>query len=219
MNFYSVNKEVSSCDLLNWLASSSPSDWISSGAAIVVACAAVKGLKSWQTYIGQKKYDAASELKAAVFRFRESIKSLRNPLRHNTDYSKNPYVGDPSKPLNVERKRYFDERDVLQTRSAKVTDAVKKFNEAIFKAEVALGDEVRGLDSGLMTILEDIMGAWGYYTAELHRATLTSGIVQIPVQFNITKEYPHEATVGDEFDEDLDAEVSKIQDVLEKYLH
>ncbi|MEM6583249.1 MAG: hypothetical protein AAF699_18370, partial [Pseudomonadota bacterium] len=137
----------------SWLSSSSPTEWLSAVAAIVVAWAALRGLKGWYSYIGQKKYDAASELRTAVLGYRDALKDMRYAARRTTDYSNDAWrdndgfkkefeIEDRDERAKAQMRRlanekYRAEMEVYSTRARKVGGAYRRFEDALFKAEVA----------------------------------------------------------------------------------
>ena len=100
-------------------------DVITAGAAITAAVVAVKGLRAWKKQLrGKTDYELARRCLKAVYRVRDAIRMVRNPLQSSEEIAVAVKEEGPSVP------QYLS--DDYKTQQAIFSFRLKRANEAVF---------------------------------------------------------------------------------------
>lgn len=119
-------------------------DLILSGAAVTGAVVAIKGLGTWQRQLkGQSEHDLSRRILVSLFKYRNSINDVRNPIMSNYEIPAPPE--DKAKGMSYEQTHFYGTSKAYQSRWDKVQKERTSLYADLLEAEALWGNELNDL--------------------------------------------------------------------------
>jgi hypothetical protein len=119
-------------------------DLILSGAAVTGAVVAIKGLGTWQRQLkGQSEYELSRRILVSLFKYRDSINGVRNPVMMGYEMPTPPE--NESKNMSYEQINYYGTSKAYQNRWDKVQKERTTLYADLLEAEALWGKELNDL--------------------------------------------------------------------------
>jgi hypothetical protein len=116
-------------------------DVVTAGAAITAAVVAVKGLRAWKKQLrGKTDYELARRCLRAVYRVRDAIRMVRNPMQSSEEIAHAVKEEGPSIPQHLSDD-YKIQQAVYNFRLKSANDAFSELQVELLEAQVSWGGE------------------------------------------------------------------------------
>lgn len=116
-------------------------DIITAGAAITAAVVAVKGLRAWKKQLrGKTDYELARRCLKAVYRVRDAIRMVRNPLQSSEEIAAAVKEEGPSIPQYLSDD-YKIQQAIYSFRLKRASEAFSDLQVELLEAQVSWGTE------------------------------------------------------------------------------
>ncbi|HQO21318.1 MAG TPA: hypothetical protein PLA03_13335 [Acidobacteriota bacterium] len=140
-------------------------------AAVVTACAAWSGLKTWSKQLAANlNTEVSRALLRALFKVREDISDVRFSIIAGAEYVVAlQKVGIPEVNMEDKESRWKADAAVYQVRLDKLNNSIAEFNAAIIEAEVLWGQDIKTLAKPLFKKIGQLKSAIRMYLRSLKR--------------------------------------------------
>ena len=137
-------------------------DIVTTLSAVTVAGIAILGLQTWKKQLkGKTEYELARRLLRTVYKVRDAIRLVRNPIMGAGEISQALQENNIEVDQHDERFDAISQRSVYQRRLDKVQDALTELALDVFEAEAIWGQGIREklepLRKSVLTLFADIM--------------------------------------------------------------
>lgn len=131
-------------------------DIIVSIAALVTACAALKGLRTWRVELeGKAHFEAARDLMRATYTLRDEIEICRSPFISVNEFPSD-YTSQNTNTAETEGETYAH---IYGNRWKPVLNAIKEFDSFSLEAEALWGDGIKTKTNDLRTCYKELQVA------------------------------------------------------------
>lgn len=194
-------------------------DVVLTGAAVVGAYVAVRGLNTWNRQLkGGVEYDLTRRLLRTTYRLREAIKGVRNPVMWAAEMPSPPE--EERRSMSREAIHHYGQGRAYQLRWDKVTEIRNELQTELLEGEVLWGNELHKkyellfkLQHELFVTIHTYLRATDPGRSEQSReATQQVLEKRRDVMYDLSGESP------DEFTQDLAAAIAGIESFLKPHL-
>ena len=125
-------------------------------AALVTVYVAIKGLNAWKLKLkGQSDYDLSRRLLITLFKYRDAIRGVRNPLIWNNEMPNTPV--DDIKQMSLEQIQFLKTRLIYQDRLEKVQIERTKLYPDLLESEAIWGVELNKYFNELFKLENELL--------------------------------------------------------------
>jgi hypothetical protein len=125
------------------------------GAAVTGARVAVKGLNTWRDQLkGQHEYELTRRILVALYKYRDAISELRNPVLYGHELVIPPEKNE--KNMSEDKKSFFETTGAYQARYNKVKAERVSLLADLLEAEAIWGSQVKLLCQELYKLEEEL---------------------------------------------------------------
>lgn len=137
-------------------------DLILTGAAVTGAVVAVKGLGTWRAQLsGQSEYDLSRRILVSLFKYRDSIDSLRHPMMWGHEMPSPPE--EESETMSDPQIRFYGTSKAYQARWDKIQEQRSALYADLLEAEAIWGNELNTLFKTLFDLQHELLTQIRHY--------------------------------------------------------
>lgn len=195
-------------------------DLILSGAAIMGAIVAIKGLSTWKRQLrGQSEYELSRRILVTLFKYRDAVAGVRHPVMWA--YEMPSPSEDESKSTSSEHVRFYGTSKAYQARWDKVQNERTSLYADLLEGEAIWGDELKKLFKSLFNLEHELFTSVRHYIELINPDTKEASKEAIR---NIDKKrrdimYDDLSEEGDDYRKDFQRGVEAIEKYLKPKLH
>jgi hypothetical protein len=202
-------------DSTNWqLYTSIAKDVITAGAAITAAVVAVKGLRAWKKQLrGKTDYELARRCLRAVYRVRDAIRMVRNPVQSSEEIAHAVREEGPAIPPHL-TDDYKIQQAVYNFRLKRASEAFSDLQVELLEAQVSWGAEAVAAIEPLHNCAVKLQTAIRRHLRRLlrHREMTPARAEELEIILYVSDD------LQDSFSSDIKEAVEKAENFLQRHL-